>query len=382
MCSRYFDHVPTFRLPRMCAVDACLCTRAVWVQVVGRPSRDSLGVLRHIRGGMAPGLFAAARKRRMSVKQDTEATKQPPSGRKQTTKEKVHKRTIERIVEHLDEFPDQAPGVLLALENGDFEDKAVDEASFPAKMSKCSQIPKYWLAGLVNAWQPKLTKALLEKLDSSDADSIRRICEFSTGVDFRSWRLPRSALDKAVLGTTLRARYSAYGSRLSDSWCSLAIRDGNLNWMAGGVYRWVKAEGQEVATAVETVNGIQASLPKDCAFTTTALIAENWSDTRASLRSGWRLGGDKDLFKTNKFAMSSNQTVFALECDEFARQRGTASGASGSAVGAGGGGNASAPRASAAAPTITEKNTTIGKGRKTAKQPSFSPSTASLVMRS
>lgn len=354
-------------------------------ELSGRRSAGSLALphRRQVRRQrtMGRGLFATTRKQRAAgVIQDT-PTKQPSSGRKQTTKEKVHKRIVERIVEFLEDNPDQAPGVLLALENGDFEDRAEEEeGTWSQKMSKCSQIPKYWLAGLINPWQPKLTKSLLESLDAADPDSIRRIAEFSTGVDFRSWRLPRPALDKSVLESTLRARYVAYGSRLSDRWFAAAVKAGVLSWQAGGVYRWVvSAEDRAKVTGIETVNGIAAELSAECIFKPTAEIAENLSDTKASLRGGWRVGSDKDLFKNCKFVVSSNIRVFARECEEFSKRNGDSAASPSSGVNSPPTTSA-ATRRSAAPPGITENNTTIGKSHKAPKKPSFSPSTASLVM--
>lgn len=325
---------------------------------------------------MAPGLFrraAAAKKQSTPTKKST--------NRNEVGLAKLHKQTIDRIVEVLADRPEQAPLVLMALENGDYESTPTDESQFDPKMTKLSQVPKYWLAALMNQWQPKLTKAMMEGLDAAEPETIRRLVEFATGVDVKSWRLPRSALTKSVLSRTLTARYSAYGGRLNDKWLSAAVAGGTINWQGHGVYRWASAKEAAVkAIALESVNGSQAELPSDCSFSTAAAIQENWSDVRAALRAGWRPSADRALFKDTKYVSSSHPKVFELECNNFAEASAPAAGASGS----GAAHSSSAPDGAAGVrgTTITEENTTIGQTRKRAKTPGFSLATASLVMTS
>lgn len=277
--------------------------------------------------------------------------------------------------------------MLFALENGDFDEQTTDEASFDPKMTKLSQIPKYWLASMLNSWQPKLTKPLLEALDNTDGDCVRNLVEFSTGIDFRSWKLPRSALHKAALAATLSARYAAFGSRLSDRWCATAIADNRVDWQKGGVYKFVTTpEVTTRACALENINGIRAELPNDCSFAPTAEVLENWSDVRAALRVGWRVSGDRTLFKGTKFVLSINPKVFQMECDRFLESLvGAAAAAAhvaGEQIAVSGSATAAASRSSSssAPPAITEDNTTIGKAKRKAKRPTFMPATASLVV--
>lgn len=222
-----------------------------------------------------------------------------------------------------------------------------------------------------------MTKSSLEALDAAEPETIRRLIEFATGVDAKSWRLPRAALRKQVLARTLIARYTAYGSRLSDKWLKAAISGSTIDWQKCGVYRWTPNKAApEKAIALETVNGEQAELPADCLFSTSAGVQENWSDVRAALRTGWRSSADATLFKDTKYTASSHPKVFEHECDSFANN----SGAEGSGSGGGSASRSAPAAATARTPAITEDNTTIGQGRKKAKKPGFSPATASLVL--
>lgn len=320
------------------------------------------------------GLF----RRAAATKKQVTPVKKKTCGRNSAGVAKLQKKTLDRIVELLSEHPEQAPLVLLALENGDYETTPVDDTQFDPKMSKLSQVPKYWLAGLMYQWQHKLSKATLEGLDAAEPETIRRLIEFATGVDVKSWRLPRSALTKAVLSKTLTARYSAYGGRLNDKWLKAAISGTTIDWQSHGVYRWsAKPEAPLKAVALESVNWTLVELPTDCSFSTQAGILENWSDVRASLRAGWRPSADSSLFKDTKYVSSSHPKVFEHECDNFARSLAAAvDAASSSSSCAAAGGAATGARGAA----ITEENMTIGQTRKKAKKPGFSPATASLVI--
>lgn len=322
---------------------------------------------------MGKGLFRAAAASAKKMTTPTKAANKTAVGMA-----RLQKKTLERIIELLSERPEQAPLVLMVLENGDYENSAVDDTQFDPKMTKMSQIPKYWLASQLNSWQPKLTKTSLEALDSAEPETIRRLVEFATGVDAKSWRLPRSALCKQVLAKTLLARYTAYGCRLSDKWLAGAVKSSTIEWQNWGVYRWTPTkDASEQAIALETVNGTQADLPTDCRFSTKAGIQETWSDVRAAIRTGWRPSADRVLFKDTKNVASSHPKVFDHECESFANNGGAeilGNASSGSAA-------SSAPTAaSARAPAITEDNTTIGQGRRKAKKPGFSHATASLVL--
>lgn len=97
---------------------------------------------------MGRGLFRAAAASAKKSATPTKSTNKTAVGLA-----RLQKKTFERIVELLSERPEQAPIVLMALENGDYATSTVDDAQFDPKMTNVSQIPKYWLASQLNSWQ-------------------------------------------------------------------------------------------------------------------------------------------------------------------------------------------------------------------------------------
>jgi hypothetical protein len=300
-----------------------------------------------------------------------------PSGKHTKQAKGVYKRSITKIVEMLEENPNAAILVLDSLQRGDFDEVVVDVSKFDSRTSKMSQIPKYFLASLLNIWQPKFSKQKMEALDALDADVIRQMIEFATGIDLKTWRLPRAALVKSVLTKAMTARYHAFGARLSDDWVSSAIKDNTVNWATCGVYKYIAVSKDETltyATHLINVNMDQVPLSEDCAILLTALISDNFSDVKASLRVGWRISGDVKLFKTGKFVLSSHQKVWDLECAQFEDDPKNAP-SEPPLTPTGSSGSADVNTTTSFAPG----DTSIGQPKRKARKPKFEPSTASLV---
>ena len=284
-------------------------------------------------------------------------------------------RTIDKIVHILStKKPEQAPYILDALENDDkySDGGGSSKTHWDSSYSKMSQIPKYWIASKLAEWQPMLTKELLEAMDSVAPEIIRQIAEFATGIDFKHWKLPRAALEKAVLDKAMKGRYIAYGQRLSDEWFEVHCNNANrtIVWSKAGVYSFgSNEESAEDAKFLQNCCGDRKSLNEaGVVFKLDTDILENYSDVKAALRQGWKISADPKLFHGSKYIGSGNFKVFEIECTELAKRTAEAQAA------------AVSSKSDSALLAIEEGQTTIGQAKRAARKPKASPKTASLLL--
>jgi hypothetical protein len=266
----------------------------------------------------------ASGSKKVAVKQPTLKAKQDRAA--VVVSSDLEKTTQQRIMQLLKEKPEQAPLVLHCLENDTLVRKETTRTHWSDHMSKLVQVPKVFLGDVLSQVQPLLTREILERLDALDKEVVRKLVCYAMGVDTWHWKLPRAALEKAVLARVLSQRYSAYGGRLRDSWVqkhvSHDVKKG-LDWAQCGVYHLKpseKAPGE--AHALENINGDEHVFDEDIRLKAGAVISENWSDLRAHVRKGWLFSQGE--FKDNKYVKASSAKVFEFECTAVAKKMATA----------------------------------------------------------
>lgn len=210
----------------------------------------------------------------------------------------LFKETLKKIVQQLNMKQGQAALTLQILEDdtlspGDGGGKATHWVGF----SRCSQIPKCWLASVLMKLNRTLTKALLEQIDVADLVlGIRNICEIACAVNFKSWGLPEVALRKAVAGRVLQRRAGFLGNRLSDVWVGKAIgADHKVDFCRFGVYTLCDAAGGPVdlcalppaeAKSIRHVSGALKDVPEMYAVSSDWALTDSHSDVNAKIWKG------------------------------------------------------------------------------------------------
>ena len=90
------------------------------------------------------------------------------------------RRALKQIGDCLWEMPDEVPLTLDRLERAKSSGKP-DDKKWPT-YHRCSQVPKQWIAMKLQSFQPLLTTAILEKVDSDrKADRLRKMMQMATG---------------------------------------------------------------------------------------------------------------------------------------------------------------------------------------------------------
>lgn len=169
------------------------------------------------------------------------------------------KEAMGKIMDLLKASPEQVLPCLHALETKFFEKKVVGAkaAEWPSTYMRCDQIPKYWLAALLQEMEPELTEEKLRSIDQFDKDSVRRIMEYATGMRPMQ-KLPRQCLNKAVLKITLMNAYTHHGKRLANGWVAEAINmEGKVDWVYGVLSFAMEAENKLVKEVIH-ISGAKA----------------------------------------------------------------------------------------------------------------------------
>ena len=198
-------------------------------------------------------------------------------------------RSIKQINALLWRNPEEVPCTLDKLEKAD-SDQGTDDRMWPRTMSKMASVPKPWLAAKLQRYQPLLTTAKLELMDTTPKDdTIRKTAQFCTGIDFSGWKMPRGALVKKILSMVMDARYDAYGRRLTERFVEQVTETGQVDWSAAGIHGMVAIGAdvpKEVCNAVTKLGEKDPRmLPGGIHVMQNEKIIQNWSDVFASLSS-------------------------------------------------------------------------------------------------
>lgn len=230
------------------------------------------------------------------------------------------KRSIARIMQLLKKKEDQVPVILDMLEHDSLVQVKDEDACWHDSYYKMSQIPKRWLASWLLTKSSSLTLSQLEVLDQECKDVIRRLCQFSTGVDFKDWKLPRAALRKEVLLRVMDDRYLTMGQRLSDAWIAEAVTQGNVDWTTA-VFRLVMSDSEPTkVTHIQHIGGQRVAVPNELSCIQKSWqFQENWSDAKAAIKMGVlnisMTGSKESLFHNISPAKLCRYEPFEKECD-------------------------------------------------------------------
>ena len=131
-----------------------------------------------------------------------------------------------------------------------------------------------------------------------------------------SWKLPRGALVKKVLGMILDHRYVAFGERLTGQFADSVAEDGSVDWPANGIHELCAVTPGTDAP----VNGVSKSgeaakpFPGGISAAPSETISCNWSDTAATLTAFPLVFADHEcLFKDDAVTASCRYEGFAAE---------------------------------------------------------------------
>ena len=300
-------------------------------------------------------------------------------------------RSIKQINTLLWRNPEEVPLLLDRLEKADNE-TAQDDRMWHGTMSRLSAVPKPWLAAKLQRYQPLLTTAKLELMDTNPKnDTIRKTSQFCTGIDFSSWKMPRGALVKKILSMLMDARFEAYGRRLSEHFVEMISDTGEVDWSDAGIHGMV-AIGSDVPPKV--CNAVTKLAEKDPRMLPGGIhvmedekIIQNWSDGAASLSSFSLVFSEHTCcWKDHALVLSSQFAVFDAECAALHEKYGLQPPSPARGVGSGALASCMSKGASTASTTVPTElsQSTIGKRATTrasakARQPKAAPITASLI---
>lgn len=200
---------------------------------------------------------------------------------KQALQQKVRSKQRKEITRLLDENPDMVWLTLEYLREGIMQADDLQEEDGPewhGTTSKIGDLPKYFMADVINTSREFLDEVLLTALDRANKNFVQQAFAFMAGVSMK-WPLPKALLNKAICSKVFVARCRKFG-RFPNKASIKATVQNKMDWKTVGV--WTATEDDKAWTHDKTGVKVEVDVGKASDYE----VKFNFCDTEAKIARG------------------------------------------------------------------------------------------------
>jgi hypothetical protein len=194
-----------------------------------------------------------------------------------------------KIIDRLQDFPEEAPDVWQAMEMGTIgrdPDAGDDSASpfFKAPPKKVGDLEVEWIATFIlQVSGGKVSKQQLDAVDGHDDDNLMRLLNAGTSTSPRT-PLPAGCHHKGCCTRVFTLRYKQVGNRF-DGLADHISPTGEVDWMKWACHTCVWDADTGHLTTIKHISGKEAEVLEGWVITKKFALKDPWLDQGCSMHS-------------------------------------------------------------------------------------------------